>query len=72
MKITCPNCREVCETEQEIQVGQHVICPFCNVKFVYGVGPVVLNKVKKFNWKKFWIILLILWVIGKIMVLLEN
>lgn len=72
MKITCPNCREVCETEQSLQVGQCVVCPFCNVKFVYGEGPVVLNKVKKFNWKKFWIIMLIIWVVGKILLLLEN
>ena len=40
MLIQCPNCNEVCETEAEIAPGQHVLCPFCNVKFSYcAVSP---------------------------------
>lgn len=35
MQLQCPHCKQVCETEQELAVGQHVICPFCNVKFAY-------------------------------------
>ena len=35
MKITCPRCHNLSETEVELAVGQHVICPFCKVKFSY-------------------------------------
>ena len=35
IQISCPNCKQVCESEQELAVGQHVICPFCHVKFSY-------------------------------------
>ena len=35
MRLICPNCKQNCETEQELIGGQHVICPFCNVKFSY-------------------------------------
>ena len=39
MQIQCPNCGAKCETEGELIVGQHVICPFCSEKFAYdGVG----------------------------------
>lgn len=72
MKITCPNCQGVCETEQEIAIGQHVICPFCNMKFAYGEGPVVLHKVKKFNWKMFWIIIAVVWVLTSVFQLLDR
>lgn len=36
MTIKCPLCGEVCESDVEIQVGQHVQCPFCDGKFYYG------------------------------------
>ena len=36
MEIVCPNCGQVCETEEEPTIGQHVLCPFCNEKFTYG------------------------------------
>ena len=36
MNIMCPNCGQTCETEVELVIGQHVLCPFCNVKFTYG------------------------------------
>ena len=35
MKVICTNCHNVSETEVELAVGQHVICPFCKVKFSY-------------------------------------
>ena len=39
MQIKCPNCGAECETEGELIVGQHFICPFCSEKFEYdGVG----------------------------------
>lgn len=39
MQIQCPNCGAECETECELIVGQHFICPFCSEKFAYdGVG----------------------------------
>ena len=37
MQLHCPHCGQICETEQELAVGQHVVCPFCGVKFSYGV-----------------------------------
>ena len=36
MLITCPICKQICETEQDLAVGQHVVCPFCNTKFSYA------------------------------------
>lgn len=36
MLLQCPHCKQTCETEQELAVGQHVVCPFCNMKFSYG------------------------------------
>jgi len=36
MVVTCPNCHEQLEVEMELQVGQHVFCPFCSTKFSYG------------------------------------
>lgn len=36
MTIKCPHCGEVCESDEEISVGQHVECPFCANKFYYG------------------------------------
>ena len=36
MEIVCPNCSQPCVTDDELVVGQHVLCPFCNVKFTYG------------------------------------
>jgi len=40
MLIRCPNCDAECETEVELAPGQHVLCPFCNVKFSYcAVSP---------------------------------
>lgn len=35
MKMNCPYCGEICETESDLQEGQHVVCPFCGEKFVY-------------------------------------
>ena len=35
MLIQCPHCRQTCETEQNLEDGQHVVCPFCAVKFSY-------------------------------------
>jgi len=37
MTIKCPHCGEICESDVEIQVGQHVECPFCANKFYYGM-----------------------------------
>jgi len=36
MTIRCPKCGEHCEIDIEPVVGQHIICPFCLVKFSYG------------------------------------
>lgn len=38
MLIRCPDCGETCETDTDIAVGQHVVCPFCEVKFAYDEG----------------------------------
>lgn len=35
MQIQCPHCGETCETESDLQEGQHVLCPFCGQKFSY-------------------------------------
>lgn len=35
MEITCPSCGQVCEVDEEPMVGQHLQCPFCEVKFSY-------------------------------------
>ncbi len=37
MEIRCPKCGERCEVDFEPVIGQHIICPFCGVKFSYGV-----------------------------------
>ena len=39
MKVICTNCHNVSETEVELAVGQHVICPFCGIKFSYKPPP---------------------------------
>lgn len=36
MLIVCPKCGERCEIDFEPEVGQHIICPFCEQKFSYG------------------------------------
>ena len=36
-QIKCPICGNVCEADFEVAIGQHVICPFCENKFSYGV-----------------------------------
>lgn len=36
MEIRCPKCGESCEIDFEPEVGQHIVCPFCNTKFSYG------------------------------------
>lgn len=36
MYIKCHYCGEVCETEFEPEIGQHVRCPFCGEKFSYS------------------------------------
>ena len=40
MQLQCPHCGQECETEQELAVGQHVLCPFCNMKFSYRPNPI--------------------------------
>ena len=35
MQIQCQHCGETCETESDLQEGQHVLCPFCGQKFSY-------------------------------------
>ena len=37
MKICCPNCSEVLESPVVPQEGQHLLCPFCNTKFLYSM-----------------------------------
>lgn len=44
MLLQCPHCNQTCETEQELAVGQHVVCPFCNVKFSYGESTAKAKK----------------------------
>lgn len=36
MQITCPNCNNVCEVEEEPAIGQHLLCPLCDTKFSYS------------------------------------
>ena len=36
MQIECPSCGKSMETINDLAVGQHVICPYCEVKFSYG------------------------------------
>lgn len=36
--IRCPKCAGEMESEDDIQVGQHILCPYCGGKFAYGVG----------------------------------
>ncbi len=35
MTLRCPYCGEICESDGEIPVGQHVECPFCANSFSY-------------------------------------
>lgn len=35
MEIKCPNCGQACEVAEEPAIGQHLLCPFCDVKFNY-------------------------------------
>ena len=35
MFIKCPNCNQVCEADEKPAVGQSLICPFCEMKFIY-------------------------------------
>ena len=35
MKIVCPQCGEVCETTEDVVIGQHIICPYCERKFSF-------------------------------------
>lgn len=43
MKIVCPHCGEVCETTEDVVIGQHIICPYCKTKFSYGDLPGMAN-----------------------------
>lgn len=36
MTIRCPECGQDMEAEDDLVVGQHVICPYCQVKFSFG------------------------------------
>ena len=38
MKMKCPLCGKVIETTVEVSVGQHVVCPWCERKFSYGIS----------------------------------
>lgn len=38
MILTCPHCGEKCETNEVIDVGQQVQCPFCTEVFEYAEG----------------------------------
>lgn len=35
MEIKCPNCGQACEAAEEPAIGQHLLCPFCDMKFNY-------------------------------------
>ena len=35
MEIICPNCGQTCEVDEEPAIGQHLLCPFCDVEFKY-------------------------------------
>lgn len=47
MLIRCPNCNEECETEAELALGQHVLCPFCETKFSYAPQESTVENVAK-------------------------
>ena len=34
--IKCPKCGNVSEVEVELEIGQHLICPYCSEKFAYS------------------------------------
>ena len=36
MKTNCPYCGKTVETDFEVAIGQHVICPWCERKFSFG------------------------------------
>ena len=40
MILTCSLCGAELESDVDIAIGQHVICPFCEQKFTYGVDEV--------------------------------
>lgn len=40
MTIECPECGNVSEVEADLEIGQHVICPYCAEKFAYS-GPAI-------------------------------
>ena len=35
MEITCSNCGQTCEVDEEPATGRHLLCPFCDVEFKY-------------------------------------
>ena len=35
MEIKCPNCGQTCEVDEELAIGQYLLCPFCDMKFNY-------------------------------------
>ena len=47
MIIKCPHCGEICESDSDIPVGQHVECPFCAKRFYYGKGTNNLGDLSK-------------------------
>ena len=47
MEVTCPNCGQVGESDIEPAVGQHVLCPFCNEKFVYDRPTLAVSPTQK-------------------------
>lgn len=42
MIINCPHCGEALELPGEIEVGQRVLCPYCDQKFAIGDEPSVI------------------------------
>jgi len=40
-QIKCPICGNVCESDFEVAIGQHIICPFCENKFAYEAHTVL-------------------------------
>lgn len=47
MTIKCPHCGEICESDGDIPVGQHIECPFCANRFCYGKDSDSLGEVSK-------------------------
>ena len=46
MEIRCPSCAQKCEVEEEPMAGQHLLCPFCGVKFNYTPQEVAIDNVR--------------------------